>query len=89
MFSFTTTPTCVEVTPSTHTALFGYTVPADAGHLPSQAVAVKVFDGGSPGRYDRYEHKEAVDLLHSCQPQNGAYYPAYPIQAGNLVVHAA
>ena len=89
VFSFTTTPTCVDVNPTQRTTTFGYTVPAGpAGPLPfGQPIAVKVTDGGSPGAgNDHYEHALATGI-GSCSPPDGKYYPEYPITAGNLVVH--
>ena len=91
MFSFTAPVTCVDVNVTAHTAKFGYTAPNGPGQLPGYPVAVKVFDGGTPGTLDTFEHREAVDSgpVGSCLPQTVEYYPAYPIQTGNLVVHAA
>ncbi len=88
VFSFTTSPTCVDVNPTQRTATFGYTVPpGPAGELPfGQPIAVKVTDGGSSVLDHRYEHALATSI-HSCSPKDGMYYPEYPITAGNLVVH--
>jgi hypothetical protein len=87
VFSFTTTPTCVDVTPGIHVAKFGYTIPAGApAELAGQPVAVNVTDGGSSGALnDTYKHNFAA-AANSCLPRDGAY-STYPITAGNLTVH--
>ena len=64
VFSFTTTPTCVDVMAGV--TKFGYNIPAgapivDGFALSGKAVAVKVTDGGSSGApYDKYEHNFAA-----------------------------
>ena len=85
VFSFTTTPTCVDVQ-SGGVAKFGYTIPTGAPlDLSGKAVAVKVTDGGSSGALnDTYQHNFA-SALGSCEPAGGAYWN-YPITAGNLTV---
>ena len=87
VFSFTTSPTCVQVNPAAHDATFGYTIPAGAPlDLPGRPVAVKVTDGGSPGAgNDTYQHNFASGT-NSCSPLGGTYSD-YAITAGNLVVH--
>jgi hypothetical protein len=89
VFSFTTAPTCVDVTTATNpkVALFGYTIPAGApAELAGQPVAVKVTDKGQSGPLnDTYEHDYAAGQ-GSCLPLGGDYQPQYPITAGNLTV---
>jgi hypothetical protein len=85
VFSFRTTPTCVQVDPENHRAWFGYTIPAGApAELAGQHVAVKVRDNGTPGTGDVYKHNFA-EGLGSCLPF-GETYTQYPITAGNLTV---
>jgi hypothetical protein len=90
VFSFTTTPTCVDVIGGApKVAKFGYTIPAgapivDGFDLSGKAVAVKVSDGGSSGVYDTYEHNFAAP--NSCLEPAGGTYTPYPITAGNLTV---
>jgi hypothetical protein len=90
VFSFTTTPTCVDVIGgSPKVTKFGYTIPAGAPlDLSGKAVAVKVTDGGSSGVYDTYSHNFAA--LGSClEPvlvNDVPTYSQYPITAGNLTV---
>jgi hypothetical protein len=88
VFSFTATPTCVQVNDAGTKARFGYTIPAGApAGLAGQPVAVKVVDGGSPGStYDTYKHNFAT-AVGSCLPVGGTY-SEYPITAGNLTVFA-
>ncbi len=89
VFSFTTSPTCVQVNPAASTTKFGYTIPAGAPlDLPGKPVAVKVIDGGSPGvGHDEYKHNFAAGIS-SCDLPPTATYSEYPITAGNLVVHS-
>ncbi len=85
-FSFTTTPTCVNVNPANHTATFGYTIPAGAPTaVAGRPVVVKVFDGGTSGAVnDTYKHQFAVEK-GSCTPIDTIVN--FPIESGNLVVH--
>ena len=88
VFSFTTPVTCATVDPATHTATFNYTIPASASLAPLAPVAVRVTDGGASGA-DTYGHNYADTTTNvSGQPVGGAYVD-FPIQTGNLVVHAA
>jgi hypothetical protein len=93
VFSFTTTPTCVQVDDGLGTpkvTRFGYTIPAgapivDGFDLAGQPVAVKVTDNGSSGALnDTYRHNFAT-ALNRCDPKD-ATYTQYPITAGNLTV---
>lgn len=86
VFSFTTPVTCANVDPAAHTATIGYTVPASAPSELRAPVAVRVIDGGASGT-DTYGHNYA-GANGSCKPVGGAYLD-FPIQTGNLVVHAA
>jgi len=87
-FSFTTTPTCVNVLGGTpKVAKYGYTIPTGApAELAGQPVAVKVTDGGSSGALnDTYEH-DFANPQNPCEPTDGTYQPQYPITAGNLTI---
>ena len=87
VFSFTASPTCVQVTPGNHEAKFGFTIPAGApSDLSGRPVAVRVTDGGSSGAgKDTYQHNFAAGT-GSCSPLGGIYSD-YAITAGNLTVH--
>ena len=84
VFSFTTPVTCATVTPGVE-ATFNYTIPASASLAPLAPVAVRVTDGGASGT-DTYGHSYAAGS--GCSLPAGAYVD-FPIQTGNLVVHAA
>ena len=84
VFSFTTPVTCANVTPGVE-ATFNYTIPASASLAPLAPVAVRVTDGGASGA-DTYGHNYAAGS--GCSQPAGAYVD-FPIQTGNLVVHAA
>ena len=92
VFSFTTTPTCVNVIDggeAPKVTKFGYTIPAGApGNLSGQPVAVRVTDGGSTGvQNDTYRHNfaQAQGTLRASDTARPTY-TQYPITAGNLTV---
>jgi hypothetical protein len=82
-FSFTTTPTCVQVDP--HVTKFGYTIPLGDRPYAGEPVAVRVTDNGSSGALnDSYQHNFAT-TQGTCEPRDN-WYTSYPITAGNLTV---
>lgn len=83
VFSFTTTPTCVQV--DLHETRFGYTIPSGDRPYSGEPVTVKVTDNGSSGALtDSYQHNFAT-TQGSCEPRDN-WYTQYPITAGNLTV---
>ena len=93
VFSFRTTPTCVNVIDgpaSPKVTKFGYNIPAGAPlDLSGKPVAVKVTDNGQSGVLnDTYRHNFAQGQ-GSCKPllvDDLPSYTQYPITAGNLTV---